>query len=58
MKETTRSDVPVSYNSVSLGLVSSVKNQGKCGSCADFATMALVETCFKKKVGVFEDYSE
>ena len=58
MEETLRSDVPASYNSVSQGHVSHVKNQGGCGSCVAFATMSLVETCFKKKVGKFGDYSE
>ena len=54
------SDLPASYDSVSLGHISPVKNQGRreCGSCVAFATMALVETCFKKTVGVFGDYSE
>ena len=56
--ESLRYDVPASYNSISLGYVSPVKNQGGCGSCAAFATMALVETCFRKVTGKFGDYSE
>ena len=58
MKKSLRSDVPASFNSVSLSYVSPVKHQGGCGSCVAFATMALVETCFKKTTGVFGDYSE
>merc|ERR1712045_551717 len=53
-----RASLPASYDSVSLGHVSPVKNQGSCGSCVAFATLGVVETCFKKTVGVFGDYSE
>jgi len=44
----SRADVPASYNSKDLGNVSPVKDQGECGSCVAFATMAVVETAFKK----------
>merc|ERR1711937_567078 len=54
----SRSSVPASYSSVEKGLGSPVKNQRNCGSCVAFASIAAIETCFKKKVGVFGDYSE
>ena len=54
----SRSYVPSSYNAVEEGIVSPVQSQGQCGSCTAFATMATIETCFKKITGVFGDYSE
>ena len=38
--------------------MSPVRDQRTCGSCAAFATVALIEVCFKKLTGVFGDYSE
>ena len=40
------------------GIVSPVKNQRSCGSCAAFATVAAVESCFAQKTGVIADLSE
>merc|ERR1712142_1180260 len=49
---------PSSYNAVEEGLVSPVKHIESCATAAAFATMAAIETCFKKITGVFGDYSE
>jgi len=54
----SRSSAPDSYSSVDRGYVSPIKNQRNCGSCVAFASAAVIETAFKKKVGVFGDYSE
>jgi len=54
----SRTSVPDSYNAIWDGLVSPIKNQGKCGSCVAFASMSSIEACFKKVTGVFGDYSE
>uniref|UniRef100_A0A8R1TS31 Cathepsin L-like n=1 Tax=Onchocerca volvulus TaxID=6282 RepID=A0A8R1TS31_ONCVO len=39
------------------GLVTSVKNQGECGSCYAFAAAAVLESYYKKKRGVLIDLS-
>jgi len=50
---------PEEWNWVTEGGVTSIKNQGQCGSCADFAVISIVETCFWQQTGeLFDDLSE
>jgi len=55
---TKRETLPASYDSVKLGHVTPVKDQYNCGACTAFASMAAIETCFKKESGAFSDFSE
>lgn len=41
--------IPDRYNPIGTNLITSVKQQGSCGSCAAFAAMAQIEQCFLKK---------
>merc|ERR1712002_704775 len=45
---TMRDSVPTSYNAVDKGLVTPARSQEQCGSCAAFATGAVIETALLK----------
>merc|ERR1719330_348860 len=48
-----------SFSWVDQGVVTSVKDQGQCGSCTAFAVTGAVESCFAIKSGeVFDDLAE
>jgi len=49
---------PSSWNWVDQGGVSPVKNQGGCGSCAAFAAISVLETCYWQRTGKMQDLSE
>merc|ERR1712168_946640 len=66
MQNLTGSTFPTSYNAAAPrswdwrdhGIVSPIKNQRSCGSCAAFAAVATVESCFAQKTGGIADLSE
>lgn len=53
-----RDGEPDNYSSVDLGFTTPVKDQGNCGSCTAFASMAAIEVCFKKNTRRTFDLSE
>ena len=54
----TVSNAPDSFDWRAYGYVSAVKNQGSCGSCWAFATVANLEGLYFKHTGVMEIMSE
>merc|ERR1719510_2714854 len=50
-----RTDVPDSYDAREHGLITSVKNQASCGSCAAFASNTVMETCMLKEGASLDD---
>merc|ERR1739838_227921 len=57
--EEVKGAAPASWSWVEQGGMSSVKNQKQCGSCAAFATMAVIETCYWQQTGtMYDDLSE
>ena len=55
-----RASTPSSYDARAKGLISPVKNQKSCGSCAVFSATSVVETCLYKagKLNKHVDLSE
>jgi cathepsin H len=50
--------VPASWNWRDYGVVTPVKNQGKCGSCWTFSTVGCLEAHYMMKYGQFRNLSE
>jgi len=50
--------LPSAYDLKKLGFMTSVKNQGDCGSCWAFATTGMFESVIKKNFSVTENLSE
>lgn len=57
---TTKKDssLPQYYDWRTLGKVTSVKNQGHCGSCWAFSAVAAIESAYAIKTNILENFSE
>eukprot|EP00091_Calanus_sinicus_P003321 TRINITY_DN1348_c0_g1_i1.p1 TRINITY_DN1348_c0_g1~~TRINITY_DN1348_c0_g1_i1.p1 ORF type:complete len:355 (+),score=118.11 TRINITY_DN1348_c0_g1_i1:102-1166(+) len=57
--EKIKGTAPAEWSWVAQGGVTSVKNQKQCGSCAAFATIAVIDTCYWQATGnMYDDLSE
>jgi cathepsin H len=56
--EANLKDIPAHWDWRDMGVVSPVKNQGKCGSCWTFSTVGAMEAHFMMKYGQFRNLSE
>lgn len=57
-KTADRSNPPAKYDWREKGIMTPVKHQGVCGSCGEFAAVAVFEALIKKKTGMEIDLSE
>jgi len=54
-----KGSAPSTWSWLSEGGISSIKNQARCGSCAAFSSIAVLDTCFWQQRGaMFDDLSE
>lgn len=54
----SNANIPTEWDWRTFGVVSPVKNQGKCGSCWTFSTVGCVESHYLLKYGSFRNLSE
>lgn len=58
LKSLQAAALPSTYDLKKLGFMTSIKNQGDCGSCWAFATTGMFESVIKKTFSVTENLSE
>jgi len=51
-------DIPTSFDWRTKGVVNPIQNQGQCGSCWTFSTIAVIESAYAIKTGKLQKLSE